>query len=123
MDPRTILTMKAQSSKGVHITSYITEQCKGWRQIRRTEFIIKSGSKDTEILVLRSDDQHPYLGVFIEEWGVANIRLLNPLLGARQLPREDIEFYFAYTTKEFAEKYEWSRVLNYDYNYWELLGT
>ena len=55
--------------------------------------------------------------------GLANIRLLNHLLGAGQLPREDIEFYLAYTTKEFAEKYEWSRVLNYDYNYRELLGT
>ena len=59
MDPRTILTMKAQSSKGVHITSYITEQCKGWRQNRSKAFIIKSGSKDTETLVLRSDDNHP----------------------------------------------------------------
>ena len=51
------------------------------------------------------------------------MRLLNHLLGAGQLPREDIEFYLAYTAKEFAEKYEWSRVLNYDYNYRELLGT
>ena len=123
MDHRTILTMKAQSSKGVHITSYITEQCKRWRQNGRKEFIIKSGSKDTEILVLRSDDKHPYLSVFIEEWGAANIRLLNHLLGAGQLPREDIRFYLAYIKKEFAEKYDWSRVLNYDYNYRELLGT
>ena len=48
--------------------------------------------------------------------------LLNHLLGAEQLPREDIEFYLAYTTKiyEFAEKYEWSSVFNYDYNYGEL---
>ena len=35
MDPRTILTMKAQSSKAVHIASYITEQCKRRRQNRR----------------------------------------------------------------------------------------
>ena len=122
IDPRTILTMKAQSSKAVHITSYITEQCKCQRQNRRKEFVIKSGSEDTETLVLLSDDEHPYLGIFIEEWGVANMRLLNHLLCTGQLPRADIEFYLAYTTKiyEFAEKYKWSSVLNYDYNYREL---
>ena len=79
IDPRTILTMKAQSSKAVHITSYITEQCKRRRQNRRKEFVIKTGSKDTETLVLRSDDEHQYLGIFIEEWRAANMRLLNHL--------------------------------------------
>ena len=51
-----------------------------------------------------------------------NMRHLNHLLCTGQLPRADIEFYLAYTTKihEFAEKYEWSSVLNYDYNYREL---
>ena len=50
------------------------------------------------------------------------MRLLNHLLCTGQLPRADIEFYLAYTTKiyEFAEKYEWSSVFNYDYNYREL---
>ena len=50
------------------------------------------------------------------------MRLLNHLLCTGQLPRADIVFYLAYTTKiyEFTEKYEWSSVLNYDYNYREL---
>ena len=50
------------------------------------------------------------------------MRLLNHLSGVQQLSREDIEFYLAYTTKihEFSEKYEWSSVLNYDYNHREL---
>lgn len=122
MDPRTILTIKAQSSKAVHITAFITEHCKRRRQNRRKEFIIKSGTKDTETLVLKSDDEHPYLGIYIEEWGAANMRLMNHLLCTGQLPRDEIEFYLAYTTKiyEFAEKYDWNSVLNYDYNYREL---
>ena len=62
------------------------------------------------------------MGIFIEEWGAANMRLLNHLLTTQKLCRNDIEFYFAYTTKifEFAEKYEWNSVLNYDYAYLEL---
>ena len=121
MDPRTILTLKAQSTKAVHITQFITEQCKRRRQNRRKEFIIKSG-KDSEALILKPDDDHPYLGIYIEEWGAANMRLLNHLLSSGQLPRNDIEFYLAYTTKifEFAEKYEWNSVLSYDYHYREL---
>ena len=121
MDPRTILTLKAQNTKAVHITQFITEQCKRRRQNRRKEFVIKSG-KDSEALILKPDDDHPYLGIYIEEWGAANMRLLNHLLSSGQLPRNDIEFYFAYTTKifEFAEKYEWNSVLNYDYHYREL---
>ena len=48
--------------------------------------------------------------------------LINHLLCTGQLPRDEIEFYLAYTTKiyEFAEKYDWNSVLNYDYNYREL---
>ena len=70
MDPCTILTIKAQLSKAVHITAFITENCKQRRQNRRKEFIIKSETKkDTETLVLKSAEEHPYLGIYIEEWG------------------------------------------------------
>ena len=50
------------------------------------------------------------------------MRLMNRLLCTGQLQRDEIEFYLAYTTKiyEFAEKYDWKSVLNYDYNYKEL---
>ena len=58
MDPWTILTIKAQSSKAVHIKAFITEHCKRRRKNRRKKFIIKSGTKDTETLILKSDDEH-----------------------------------------------------------------
>ena len=47
------------------------------------------------------------------------MRLFNHLFVTWQLPREDIEFYLEHTAKiyEFAEKNEWSSVLNYDYNH------
>ena len=122
MDPRTILTLKSQTNKAVHITQFLTEKCKRRRQGRRKEFVLKSGSANSETLVLKADEEHPYLGIFIEEWGAANMRLLNHLLATQKLRRNDIEFYLAYTTKifEFAEKYEWNSVLNYDYAYREL---
>ena len=122
MDPRTILTLKSQSTKAVHITQFLTEQSKRRRQAKRREFIIKTSSKDTESLVFKADDDHPYLGIYIEEWGAANMRLLNHLLATNQIKRKDIEFYLAYTTKiyEFAEKYEWNSVLSYDYTYREI---
>ena len=106
----------------MHITTFITEHCKQRRQNRRKEFIIKSGTNDTETLVLKPDDEHPYLGIYIEEWGAANMRLINHLLCKGQLSRDETQFYLAYTTKiyEFAEKYDWNSVLNYDYNYREL---
>lgn len=122
MDPRTILTMKALSRKAIHITQFLTEKTKRRRQSRRQEFILRSGQTDQETIVLKTDDDHPYLGIFIEEGGTANMRILNHLLCTDQLKRTEIEFYLAYTTKifEFAENFEWSGVLNFDYNYREL---
>lgn len=122
MDPRTILTVKLQSAKAVHITQFLTEQSKRRRQAKRREFIIKTGSKDTDSLVFKADDDHPYLGIYMEEWGAANMRLLNHLLTTQHLKRHEIEYYLAYTTKifEFAEKYEWNSVLSYDFTYREL---
>lgn len=122
MDPRTILTVKSQSAKAVHITLFLTEQSKRRRQAKRREFVIKTGSKDAESLVFKAEDDHPYLGIYMEEWGAANMRLLNHLLSTQQLKRNEVEYYLAYTTKifEFAEKYEWNSVLSYDYTYREL---
>ena len=91
MDLRTILTLKGQNTKVVHITQFITEQCKRPRQNRRKEFIIKLG-EDSEALILKPDDDHPYLGIHIEEWGVVNVKLLNHLLSSGKLPLNDIDF-------------------------------
>lgn len=122
MDPRTILTLKSQTNKAIHITQFLTEKSKRRRQNKRKEFILKSGTSNPETLILKADDEHPYLGIYMEEWGAANMRLVNHLLATKKLRREDIEFYLAYTTKiyELAEKYEWNSVLNYDYAYREL---
>ena len=112
MDPRIFLIIKT-----VHITAFIAEHCKQRLQNRCKEFIIKSETKDTETLVLKSDDEHPYLGIYNEEWGAVNMGLMNHLLCTDQLAWDEIEFYLAYTTKiyEFAEKYDCYSVLNYNY--------
>ena len=122
MDPRTILTMKATSKKAVHITQFLTEKCKRRRQNRRKEFVIRSGQTDQQTMIFKTEEEHPYLGIHLEEWGAANCRLMNHLLSAGFLKRGDIEYYLAYTTKvfEFADIYEWSSVLNFDHTYREL---
>ena len=58
----------------------------------------------------------------MEEWGAANMRILNHLLSVNSIERGDVEYYLAYTTRifEFAETYDWNSVLNYDYHYREL---
>ena len=69
MNPRTILTLKSKSAKAVHITEFLTEQSKRRHQAKRREFIIKTGAKDSESLIFNAEDDHPYLGIYIEEWG------------------------------------------------------
>lgn len=123
VDPRVILTMRATKKKTVHITQFLSEETKRRRQNRRQkEFILRSGKTDQDTVLIKADEEHPYLGIFVEEWGAANMRLLNHLLSTDQLKREDIEFYLAYTTKifDFSKNYEWSSILNFDYNYREL---
>ena len=83
----------------MHITDFLTEQSKQRRTAKRRECIVKTGAKDTESLVFKDEDDHLYLGIYIEEWGAANMRLLNHLLATNQLKRKDTEFYLAYTTK------------------------
>ena len=73
-------------------------------------------------MVLKTKDEHPYPGILIEEWGAANMRLLNHLLVTKDIERGDIEFYLAYSTRifEFSAIYEWNSVLNYDFHYREM---
>ncbi|KAH3711853.1 hypothetical protein DPMN_071528 [Dreissena polymorpha] len=120
MDPRSLLTMKSTSKKAVHITQFLSEVTKRRRQSRRKDFVLRSSG--TETIVLKTEEDHPYLGVLLEEWGAANMRLLNYLLETKELKREDTEYYLAYTARifEFAEKYEWNSVLHYDFRFREL---
>ena len=117
MDPRSLLTMKSTSKKAVHITQFLSEVTKRRRQSRRKDFVLRSSG--TETIVLKTEEDHPYLGVLLEEWGAANMRLLNYLLVTKELEREDTEYYLAYTVQifEFEEKYEWNSVLHYDFRY------
>ena len=114
MDPRSILTMKAQTKKAVHITQFLSEKSKRRKQNKRKEYVLKSSESET--IVFKTDDEHPYLGIQMEEWGAANMRILNHLLSVNSIERGDVEYYLAYTTRifEFAETYDWNSVLNYD---------
>lgn len=124
MDPRTVLTMKSSGNKAIHITQFLTEKCKRRRMHKRQEYVFKGSSGHTghtDTLVIKTEDEHPYLGIYIEEWGAANMRLMNFLLSTGKLERQDVEYYLAYTTRifEFAETYEWNSVLQFDYQYRE----
>lgn len=117
-DPRSMLTVKAKQTKAIHINQFLQEGARRRRQNYKRDIIVDTGSG-----CLRSEDtSHPYAHITIAEWGAANCRLMNHLLTTGLLQRTDIEFYLAYTTKIFdlAEKYEWSSILEYDYQYREL---
>lgn len=112
-DPRSILTVKATNSKAVHILQFLPERARKRRQGRRREFVLASGE---EQIVLRPEEDHPYSGITIAEWGAANAKVMNHLLQNCILARSDVEYYLAYTAKvfELATKYEWDSVLEYD---------
>jgi hypothetical protein len=120
MDPRSILTMKANTKKTVHITQFLSENSKRRKNNKRKEFVLHSSERET--IVFKTEDEHPYLGIQMEEWGAANMRVLNHLLTVNDIERSEVEFYLAYTTRifEFAESFEWNSVLNYNYHYREL---
>ena len=78
-DPRQILTVKASSHKATHITTFLSEQAKKrLRQNRQRNFILSKSQGDN--IVLRSEEDHPYIGISIAEWSAANRRLMAHLL-------------------------------------------
>ena len=122
-DPRMILTTRAQTRKAVHITQFINEKTKKRRAYRRREIVLATQHGESlDNLVIKTEEEHPYSGIHIDEWGAANSRLLNHLLVTGQLQRVDIEYYLAYTTQifDFAGKYEWESVLDFDHTYREM---
>jgi hypothetical protein len=118
-DPRSILTVKATTTKAVHILQFLPERAKQRRQGRRREFILANGE---EQIVLRPEETHPYSGFTLAEWGAANAKVMNHLLQSSVLARSEVEYYLAYTAKvfELATKYEWDSVLEYDHSYREM---
>ena len=65
-DPRTILTMKAGSCKAVHITDFLSEKTKKRLRSHRRGLVLGLGDNN---IVFRDDDEHPYAGISIAEWG------------------------------------------------------
>ena len=61
-DPRTILTMKAGSSKAVHITDFLSEKTKKRLRSQRRDLVLGLGDNN---VVFRDDDEHPYAGISI----------------------------------------------------------
>lgn len=119
-DPRTLLTVKASAKKAVHITQFLSEATKKRRQARKKRFVVGQQGGSSQ-LVLTTDDDHPYSGLSVEEWGAANCRVMAHLLRTGDLQQQDIEFYLAYTVQilEFAQKYEWEGILDFDHQYRE----
>lgn len=119
-DPRTILTVKATTKKVTHIVQFLSEQTKKRRLNKRKEWVLaKTGDMDS--LVVKPDTEHPYSGISVAEWSAANCRLLAYLLRSGELSLDKVEYYLAYTTQiyDFASKYEWDSILDFDYNYRE----
>ena len=119
-DPRTMLTIKSSSAKAVHITQFLSEATKKRRQARKRQFVVSQKGGDSQ-LVIATDDDHPYSGMTIEEWSAANCRVMAHLLQTGQLATAHIDFYLAYTVQiyEFAQRYEWEGLMDYDYQYRE----
>ena len=121
-DPRAILSMKARRQKALHITEFLPETTKRRRQSRRKDLVLTTRGTNEDQVVIKTEEDHPYSGIYLSEWGAANCRLMNALLERGLLARSEVEFYLAYTTKifEWSQKYELESVLEYDYRYREL---
>ena len=121
-DPRTILTIKSGSQKVVHITQFLAESTKKRLRSNRRGIVLGAGGEN---VLIHTEDEHPYNGISISEWGAANSRLMAHLLQTGALTRDHIEFYLAYTTQifEYAAIYDWGAVLDWDFTYRERQAT
>lgn len=120
-DPRNLLTVKSSKRKALHITQFLSEQTKTRLKNKRQDVVLARVEQSDE-LFLRTEDQHPYGGVTVDEWGAANLRLMNALLVSGDLKRCNIEFYMSYSASifEFVQKYEWWSILDFDHTYREM---
>lgn len=119
-DPRHRLTLKAPS-KTCHITQFLSEEAKLRRRPKTHQNVVLSVEGDTQAVVMRESEAHPYRGITLSDWGAANMRLMNHLLATNALRRDEVEYYMAYTTSifEFYNKYEWESILHFDFSYRE----
>ena len=68
-------------------------------------------------VVFRDDDDHPYAGISIAEWGASNCRVMAHLIQMGDLSPDQVEYYLAYTSQifKYASSYEWDAILDYIY--------
>ena len=117
--PTMLLTIKASAKKVFHVTSFIPEGVKQRLTKRRRENLRWTESPDGTVS-LQADDRVPvYLSQV--EWGAANVRLMYHMMTEGELPGANIGEYLAYTVMifEFASKYDWQSVLDFDVRYRE----
>ena len=119
-DPTMLLTVKASTKKALQVTSFVPEAVKQRMAKRRRENLRWSEGPDGTVS-LRPDDGNEQVYLSLAEWGAANIRLMHHLMTVAELPRSNIEDYLAYTVMifDFATKYEWQSVLDFDVRYRE----
>lgn len=120
LDPRTILTVKAQKQKALHIADFLPPRVKKRIQSRRRDIVLNRNQGDN--IVMRMEDDSPYAGIYMHEWGAANIRLMHALVQKGMLGQQDTDYYLSYTVRifELAAQYDWENILAYDHQYREL---
>lgn len=119
-DPRILLSARATTKKAEKIVAYLPEKVKDRIQRARRDRMVFTQAEDGSIAV-KNNEGEPY-HITMSEWGAANMRLMNHLLQTGDLPRDQVEYYMAYTMQifELSDSYEWASVLLFDNRYREL---
>lgn len=117
-DPRAVLVLKSRNNKAVHITEFLPEHVKR-RRTPKNYRVTQSASNDVQFT---TEQETTYAGISVDEWGAANMRLLNYLLSSEKMKYRDVDYYHAYTTQifDFAGRYSWASVLAFDQQYREM---
>ena len=111
--------MKASTKKACQVTAFVPESVKQRLTKKCRENMRWSEGPDGTVSLKEDEFQQVYLTQ--AEWGAANVRLIHHLMLEGDLPRANIEDYLAYTVMifEFATRYDWQSVLEFDARYRE----
>lgn len=119
-NPCDALYLKSCETKCVHILDHVHEEVKLCIQKRKKGRLVL-GQND-EIIHDNSMEQVSYLGISLDEWGGASIRVMYHLLQMGQISRAQTDTYQAYTVSIF-DMYahnDWHSILTFDARYREL---
>ena len=118
---RSRLIIKATTKKAQQIQMFLPETVKQ-RQAKKNKELFNWSKGDDGAVVIKADNHLNKLNITKDEWGAANQRLCHYLLQTNELSRDNIEDYMSYTIliHEYADKYDWYSVLEYDHRYREL---